>query len=269
MVDKRDIHTAIRLNNRVWWCLYYDELYESDHFQCTFMRNADDGFYNCAQAIIRADDEILDFVAKFYEPNFAPAVYVDPASPEALVSMLHARGYVPVPDEREFWYRYDLRDDLGHEAVLKVDSKRVEVLRVNSERPELDDFVQVDQEANTLPDSIAADIHRNLRRRRLGDVEWVLLLALLDGKPAATAAVGLCQNMAFLAESGTVPGARRLGLNSLLNRTRLQVARDAGAKVAFATTSPNTTARQTKVGLGFDLAWTRTYFRYAGQRPAR
>ncbi|MGW4134543.1 hypothetical protein [Amycolatopsis japonica] len=268
MDDLAAVRTAIRLNNRVWWCLYYDELYEADDLQCTYMRDADEDFYNCAQALGRADDSILEFVEDYYAPAITPAVYVDPAAPPSLVPLLHARQYAVVPEEREFWYRYPLLDGPGPAPALKVATERVEVLRIDPLAPELDDFVHINKVASRLSTEVAGNLRRNLIQRRLHDVRMVLLLALLDGRPAATGAVGICQGMAFLAEGGTLDFARGLGLHSFLIHQRLATAEAAGATVAFGTTAVDTLAHRSLRRVGFDLVWTRDYFRRTRTVPS-
>ncbi|WP_331769604.1 hypothetical protein OG948_38315 (plasmid) [Embleya sp. NBC_00888] len=41
MPDSPTAHTAIRANNLVWWCLYYDELLDDEAYQLTHLADAD------------------------------------------------------------------------------------------------------------------------------------------------------------------------------------------------------------------------------------
>jgi hypothetical protein len=268
MNDTSIVRGAIRSNNRMWWCLYYDELYEIDDLQCTYLRDAGEAFYNCAQAIGHVDDKILDFIDDYYWPDIAPAVYTDPAAPQQLVPMLVARDYREIRAEREYWYRCDVLQGGWQPPIVKVAPERVSVVRVDPKGNELHDFVQINKVASNLPDNVASGLYRNLSTRSLRDVELFLYLALLDGRPAATRAVGICREMAFFAEGGTMPSARRLGLYSFLTDLGLHTAAASGARVAFATTGEDTNARPALQKMGFEIAWTRDYFRRsATDRP--
>jgi hypothetical protein len=255
MIDPATVRTAIRLNNRVRWCLYYDELFEAADLQCTYVRDTDEPLYNSAQALSSADATTIDFIESYYPPNTVPIICIDPAVPESLVPLLHSREYVELPQLREYWYGYRLDADPGE--ISAPAPGRIEVLRIDPAGPDLAAYVRINQSTGNLPAAVITNLQRNLARRRLRDVELVLQMALLDGRPAAINAVGVCQGMAFLAGSGTLEFARGLGLGFYMLNQGLAAALTAGAAIAFATATANSSLHR----YGFDRTWIRSCFR--------
>ncbi|MFI6979059.1 GNAT family N-acetyltransferase [Embleya sp. NPDC050154] len=258
-------HAAIRANNLVWWCLYYDELLDDEAYQLTHLADAD-AFYNCAQAVSDSGDHTFAAVEDFYRRRgMVPALYTDPNQPEDLPSRARAHGYSPVPTEDELWFGYDLTDDTAFERpdheVLRVEPDRVRILEIDPHGRDLDTFLRINGDNNDLSASVRSRLANNLTRRRLRGVELTLLLVTLDGEPVATGAMGLCRDMAFICESATEPHARRKGIYSALLRRRLETARESGARHAYLTTALDAQSGPAALKLGFEQVWRREYLR--------
>ncbi len=257
------IHRLIRANNALWAAMYYDELVDTSDYQLTFMAGADAGYYNCAQAVSRADDDVVSAIEAFYTARgLLPAVYLDPESAPGLPSLLAAAGYAEIPAEAEHGYALELHAapaDPAPAAVLHVPLERVHVVRLHGpDDPLLPAFLDVDASANALPDRVRHKLEHKLRTP-VANVEVCCLLALLDGQPAASCVVGLVGETAIFAEAATLPAFRRLGLLSRLMLDGLAIARSSGARVAFLTAATDAASNPAVHKLGFRRICTRTY----------
>ena len=259
-------HRLIRANNALWARLYYDELVERPGYQLTLLRGADAGFYSCAQALTRADGEVLAEIEAYYRgKGVAPAVYLDPESPPALLPALQAAGWREVPQEEERCHVLDLsalHAGPPSRARLKPAAARVEAVRLTGpEDPLLAAFLDVDAEVNELPPTVRASLTRHLRAPRVDEAAVHCFVALLDGAVVATRVVGLVGDLALCAEGATLPAHRRGGIYSSLLLEGLHFARAAGARTAFLTASSTAHSNLAVAKLGFTHAFSRTYHR--------
>jgi len=257
------IHRLIRANNAVWAALYYDELVDTSDYQLTFMEGADAGYYNCAQAVSRADDDVVSAIESFYTTRgLPPAVYLDPESAPGLQSLLAAAGYAEVPDEQEHCYVFDLHAGVvapPPATALHVPAGRVRAVKLGGpDDPLLPAFLDVDATANALPDRVRRKLEHKLRSP-VANVEVCCLLALLDGQPASSCVVGLVGEYALFAEAGTLPAFRRLGLSSWLTLEGLALAQRSGARFAFLTAGAGAASNVMVHKLGLRRLCTRTY----------
>ena len=83
-------------------------------------------------------------------------------------------------------------------------------------------------------------------------------LAELDGKPIATGALMIADDVALLAGASTVPTARRQGAQLALLEGRLRYAAAHGCTVAMMVAQPGSGSQRNAERHGFRIAYTRT-----------
>ena len=86
-------------------------------------------------------------------------------------------------------------------------------------------------------------------------------LAELDGRPVATAALSLHDDVALLAGASTLPSARRRGAQKALFDARLAFAAGRGARLAMVVTQPGSASQRNAERQGFRVCYTRTKWR--------
>jgi hypothetical protein len=267
MSGRIPIQAFIRGNNAVWYLMYYDELVEMPHWQLTFLREADAGFYNCAQAVTRLDDEDLERIEGFFTTRgVPPAFYVDADSSAWLPILLEKNGYIKVDDETEHWWALELTRDCIQRWRETLFHKRppadVTIEEVAPGGPaQFESFLQVDQVANQLPDAIVAKLRRNIGTHTWPGARNHYFLGRVQGEPAFSGSVGFYSDMAFLAEGGTLPIFRRAGLHAEMIRHRALFAHQHGARWLAFTCTCMALSNRTGSRLGFELAFVRDYFR--------
>jgi hypothetical protein len=265
----------IRANNVLWSLLYYDELIEAPAFQLTYMKDADAGFYNCAQAIEQFDRGVLDEIERYYRAKgLAPAIYVDPHGPPDLAARLLEAGYVVVPEEQESCHVLELTSAAtawpDPRSKLRLAAERVTLVHLGGPHdPRLDAFIDVDATASALPAAVRDKLAHNLRTRRRDGVEIHCFVALVDGEVVSTRLVGLAGEFALYAEGGTLEAYRRLGLYSYLMLEGLRFARAAGKRYAFQTAGRDSHSNPAVLALGFTRACVRPYYQLPGAAPRR
>lgn len=82
-------------------------------------------------------------------------------------------------------------------------------------------------------------------------------LLRVDGVPAGEATMRLDAGIAQLCGAATLPAFRRRGIQSLLFRWRLSIAREAGCDLAVVTTQPGSKSQGNAIRQGFSLLYTR------------
>ncbi|HEY4160095.1 MAG TPA: GNAT family N-acetyltransferase [Polyangiaceae bacterium] len=82
-------------------------------------------------------------------------------------------------------------------------------------------------------------------------------LAYLDGALAGAASLYLCDKIALLSGSATLPAQRRRGVQAALIAARLDEARARGAELAVITTAPGSQSQANVMKHGFALAYAR------------
>jgi ribosomal protein S18 acetylase RimI-like enzyme len=82
-------------------------------------------------------------------------------------------------------------------------------------------------------------------------------LARRDGQPAGAASMRIHQGVAQLCGAATLPGHRRLGIQTALLRERLVHAAHAGCDVAIVTTEPGSKSQENVQRQGFELLYVR------------
>jgi ribosomal protein S18 acetylase RimI-like enzyme len=171
-----------------------------------------------------------------------------------LLETLAGRGYRLVSFENV------LGRALG-EAVEPVVPTAVEVGPSGDD--ELEDWLAVVVEASLNPDTEGVPWHEEFSREVLENAERDTAglgrryLARLDGLPAGGGSMHLADGIAQLTGAGTLPAARRRGIQNALLSARLADATAAGCDVAVITVQPGSKSQQNAQRRGFDLLYTR------------
>lgn len=84
-----------------------------------------------------------------------------------------------------------------------------------------------------------------------------LLLAFVDGRPAACGELSIVDSLAWLSADGTLPHFRRRGAQRALQCARLAMAADAGCTLAVSEALPGSASQRNMERIGFSVAYTR------------
>ncbi|HLA82254.1 MAG TPA: GNAT family N-acetyltransferase [Thermoleophilia bacterium] len=99
--------------------------------------------------------------------------------------------------------------------------------------------------------------------------EAILVLAWVDGEPAGTGSLVIDEGVGWLSGDATLPRFRRRGIQQLIQRHRLRLAREAGCELAVTEAVPGSGSQRNMERLGFHLAYTHVEFMKATGRPQR
>ncbi len=193
----------------------------------------------------------LDRIEKFFQDRDAPVFHeVSPLADSAIFPLLNERGYQPCefttilfrPIERGVSYA-ELRNEKIQ--VRLTTAGEVELWAKTSSRgwsefPELAEFML-----------------------RFGKVvaqraDGLSFIAELDGKPIATGAMSIYDDVALLAGASTIPEGRKQGAQLALLDSRLRYAADHGCTIATMGALPGSASQRNAERQGFRIAYTRT-----------
>lgn len=261
------LHELLRVSNKFWHSLYYDELIEADAYQISYLEHADRPYFNCAHVVNSSQDTVIDAVEHFFvQRDLAPAFYLDPQSPQDLADKLTQRGYVELPAEQEHWYELD-------SSSIDVPSLTARVNEFCKQNPSMEcvlfspradsfllhQFLELDALVNDISAPILEKVRSKLHKQQ-DEVTFMCLLALADKVPVATGLVGLCGQYAFLAEGATHQSFRRRGIYTWLGQNSLLwIVRQNIAKV-IVNCDPQAYSNNTYRRLGFDCFCSRRFF---------
>ncbi|MFI5953872.1 GNAT family N-acetyltransferase [Cryptosporangium sp. NPDC051539] len=197
----------------------------------------------------------FDAVERAYADRGAPVqAEISSLADPGLLDRLAGRGYRLVSFENV------LGRALG-DAAVPVDPAGVDV------RPSTDDefecWLGVVVEASLHPDTQGVAWHEEFPREMLENAErdaaglTERYLARLDGTPAGGGSMHVVDGIAQLTGAGTVPEARRRGVQSALLSARLADATKAGCDVAVIVVQPGSRSQQNAQRRGFGLLYTR------------
>jgi GNAT superfamily N-acetyltransferase len=99
--------------------------------------------------------------------------------------------------------------------------------------------------------------HLHLARLMAARTDMTLLLALVDGFVAGSAALRVREGDGWLIADSTLPEFRCRGVQQALQRHRLALAADAGCTVAFTEARPGSSSQRNMERLGFRVLYTR------------
>jgi GNAT superfamily N-acetyltransferase len=200
----------------------------------------------------------LDRIENFFRERGAPVFHeVSPLADPVIFPMLNERGYQPCefttilyrPIERGVSFA-ELRNE-GIRVRL-ITSAEVDLWaqissRGWSEYPELAEFMLM--------------FGRVVAQRRDG----LSFIAELDGKPIATGAMSIYDDVALLAGASTIPEGRKQGAQLALLDSRLRYAAEQGCNIATMGALPGSASQRNAERQGFRIAYTRTKWQLANK----
>lgn len=125
---------------------------------------------------------------------------------------------------------------------------------------------RVDVEASATPDTEGVAAHEEFPsdalehavRAMSSTSGFVASLATIDGLPAGSGSLRLCDGIAQLCGAATLPAFRRRGVQTSLLAFRLALAADAGCDLAVVTVQPGSVSQQNVQRVGFHLLYARS-----------
>ncbi|HET6669894.1 MAG TPA: GNAT family N-acetyltransferase [Pyrinomonadaceae bacterium] len=199
----------------------------------------------------------LDRIERFFQERGAPVFHeVSPLADPAILPLLNERGYQPC-EFTTVLYRSIERGatftELRNEKIQvrlttasEVDLWAQTSSRGWSEFPELAEFMLM--------------FGKVVAQRRDG----LSFIAELDGKPIATGAMSIYDDVALLAGASTIPEGRKQGAQLALLDSRLRYAADHGCTIATMGALPGSASQRNAERQGFRIAYTRTKWQLTG-----
>ena len=264
--EPRFIRKLIEGNNIIWYLMYYDQLTITSGYHLTLLKGADLLFYNAAQAVSLMDAKILEEIEAYYQQyHISPAFYIDPASINWLKPFLNKHHYLELPTELENWWGILLEKEVMHikfQDCLKIPGCQVSVKIIDPQNPkDLNLFLTINQATNQLPDLIVSNLRANMKNRLYPGAKNTLLIIYVNDIPASIRTIGLYNDMAFLAEAGTLALFQKQGLHTFSMSFALKYAYEQGARVAALTCTKNSITNFTSQRVGLKLLFQRVFMR--------
>lgn len=192
----------------------------------------------------------LDRIEEFFLSNGAEVNHeVCPLADMSVFELIKERGYHPI-EFSNVLYR-PINPD------LRLNCARNERINVRAvAKDEIDVWSQTSFEGwSEFPEY--ADFFRDLAKV-VAHSKGPSFLAELDGKPIATGAMTIHEDVALLAGASTIPGARRQGAQLALLEERLRYAARHKCTVAMMVALPGSGSQRNAERHGFRIAYTRT-----------
>jgi GNAT superfamily N-acetyltransferase len=205
------------------------------------------------QPVTAAD---MDTLEDFFHSRDAEVFHeVSPLADPSVFQLFKERGYQPV-EFSNVLYRPISTD-------LRLDASRNEQVKVRViEKDEMDVWAQTAFEGWSEFTEVS-DFMRELAQVT-AQSKSPSFLAELDGKPIATGALTIADDVALLAGASTVPAARRQGAQLALLEGRLRYAAAHGCTVAMMAAAPGSGSQRNAERHGFRIAYTRTKWQLTG-----
>lgn len=197
-----------------------------------------------------ATEPDLNRLEAFFRDRGAPVLHeVSPLADKSLWPLLNARGYKPV--------------EFSSVLYLPI-GKRLPVAPPRNEKIRVRVVTEKDHEiwAQTAVEGWRGlvefdDLMLDLARVVLATEDAPRLLAEMDGKPIAAAALNLHNGVALFGGSCTLPEARKQGAQRALLESRLRHAADSGCDLAMMCAEPGSSSQRNAERQGFRIAYTR------------
>ncbi len=192
------------------------------------------------------DAELAEIEAWFAERGADTNHEVSPFAGIETMQALVARGYKPI--------------ELSSVLVQPLSPRSVETtLTVRVIDPDVDGAVWADTSvAGWAEDPAFAPFTRAIAEVNVANRAMALYLVEKDGQPIATAAMGICDDVALVAGASTIPSARGQGAQAALLAKRLFDAHARGCTAAMMVANVGSTSQRNAERNGFRVAYTRT-----------
>lgn len=195
---------------------------------------------------ITSDD--LDRLEQFFQSRGADVFHeVCPIADKSVFELFNERDYRPI-EFSNVMYRpitTDLRLREANAINVRVVEKDDSELWAETAFEGWSEFTEV------------ADFLRDLGQVTARS-KSLSFLAELDGKPIATGALTIADDVALLAGASTIPTARRQGAQLALLEQRLRYAASQGCTIGMMVAAPGSGSQRNAERHGFRIAYTRT-----------
>lgn len=260
-IDSRFIKKLIVANNAVWKQMYYDDVFDFDDFQLSYLKNAQLPWYNCAHVF----GEIKADIVKRVEYEFSrlgqnPAFYVESQTHAGDCQVLIDSGYRKIEEFRENWLVFNLNKapDLLLSSLKLRFPINFEIMEVNRrDSVMVSEFLHIDAETNDLSHSTIEVIRRHIENPSFKNRYY---LGSFEGKFGFIGSMGMHEDVAILAEGGTLQQFRGHGLHKIMTLFRLKEALQLSASWAMYTTDGNSLSMQNALKLGFECLFYRNFY---------
>jgi hypothetical protein len=192
--------------------------------------------------------EDLDRLENFFQSKGAEVFHeVCPLADQSVFTLFNERGYRPI-EFSNVLYR-PITPDLRLHGPSGIEVRLIE-------KDDTELWAQIAFEGWSEFTEIA-DYLRDLGRVTVRS-KSLSFLAELEGKPIATGALTIADDVALLAGASTIPTARRLGAQLALLEGRLRYAASRGCTIAMMGAAPGSGSQRNAERHGFRIAYTRT-----------
>ena len=198
----------------------------------------------------------IDEIERFFDDHGERVrVHVCPLADPSLVAELSRRGYV-IDDFETVLVRVLLDSDVLPEPDPAIDIRVVE--------PDEYDFwgLQVVRGFSANDELTEADVRLGQTVGRQDDI--IKLLALIDGEPAGTGELAIRDGVGWFSADTTLAPFRGRGIQTAMQRRRLQLAREAGCGLVVTESQPGSGSQRNMERHGFSIVYTRIYMVRSG-----
>ena len=202
--------------------------------------------------------DIADIEEFFTSRGSEASLMLAPLAHPSLVDAVADRGFRPtgfenvlgleLADETVAQLAETDRCDAGTSGGIAIHEARSEEDRSLWARANIEGFV-----APLDP----TPAHTHLAELMAARVDMTLLLALVDGRVAGSAALRVRNGDGWLLADSTLPEFRRRGVQQVLQLQRLRLAAAAGCTVALSEARPGSSSQRNMERLGFRVLYTR------------
>lgn len=185
----------------------------------------------------------------FLDRGEEPVVSVCPLAHDSLAAVLSERGWTAGTCENVLVRTIDPR------ATFESRTTGVEVREATGEA-DVDAWALLAAHGFAAPGGpTEAELRLSKAATRREDAQF--FFGLVDGEYAGTGQLEIDGDMAWLSGDATLPRFRRRGVQSSLQRARLEIARQAGCLLAVTESVPGSPSQRNMERAGFRVAYTR------------
>jgi hypothetical protein len=202
----------------------------------------------------------MQALESFFEDRGAQVFHeISPLADPSLLCLLNERGYQPIEFTSVLFRPISVGGDSS--------GPRDEAIVVRCI-----DLGEEDLWAETAAEGWAETAEAAAFVRKLGAVasrskDSLCLLAELDGRPIASASLGIGDRVAILAGASTIPPARNRGAQRTLLQARLKIAAERGCDLVMMGALPGSTSQRNAERQDFRIAYTR--IKWLRRRPSQ
>ncbi|MGE0882612.1 MAG: GNAT family N-acetyltransferase [Blastocatellales bacterium] len=196
----------------------------------------------------------LERIEAFFRERGAPVCHeISPMADQALLSILHERGYHPI-ELTSVMFR-PITDGERLSARL---NERIKVRLISSDDSEEDQELWAQTATKGWAQEVEfGDLILDLSRLTVKKGVVPAFLAELDGQAIATGGLSITDGVALLAGASTIPDGRKQGAQLALLDARLRYALEQGCDLAMMCAAPGSASQRNAERQGFRIAYTR------------